>query len=140
MIIDILEGILDGDSLKLSSFDGAHAFMIIGLKTGPDSWEGKIIFDDNYSERWTATYDKNAELDDPFELIEIEKGVHQPYYDLLGAGSGPNSIDASKYEGKVLVIQLFGTWCPNSQDQTGYLVNWYRKEQQQRCCNSCFLL
>jgi len=31
------EGIMDGDSMKLSSFDGAHAFMILGKK------EGKIL-------------------------------------------------------------------------------------------------
>ena len=121
------EGITDGDSLKLSSFDGAHAFMILGKWLGEDRWEGTIIFDNTYSESWSASYDSNAELDDPFEMVTIEPGTHKPYYDLLGAGSGPNSIDPTKYEGKVLVIQLFGTWCPNSLDQTKYLVNWYEE-------------
>ncbi len=121
------EGISDGDSMKLSSFDGAHAFLIRGKKTGPKKWEGEIVFDRNYVESWVAEYDPKAELVDPFEMVKIDEGTHKPYYDLLGAGSGKDSIDPSKYEGKVLLVQLFGTWCPNSHDQTEYLVNWYNK-------------
>ena len=49
---------------------------------------------------------------------------------MLGAGSGKNAIDPTKYEGKVLIIQLFGTWCPNSHDQTTYLVDWYQKNKE----------
>ncbi|MEQ9404425.1 MAG: TlpA disulfide reductase family protein [Cyclobacteriaceae bacterium] len=124
------EGILDGDSLKLSSFDGAHAFAFLGVKTTADSWEGEMIYDNTYAESWKATYDAKADLGDPFEVVKPEKGVHKPYYDLLGAGSGQNSIDPSKYAGKVLIIQLFGTWCPNSHDQTTYLVDWYNKNKE----------
>ncbi|MEP5612075.1 MAG: TlpA disulfide reductase family protein [Cyclobacteriaceae bacterium] len=122
------EGIVDGDSLKLSSFDGAHAFMILGRKSG-NSWSGEIVFDNTYAEPWSAKPDPNAELVDPFDLVKVERGTHKPYYDLLGAGSGKESIDPSKYEGKVLLIQLFGTWCPNSHDQTKYLVSWYKKNE-----------
>jgi len=122
------EGIVDGDSLKLSSFDGAHAFMILGKKTGSD-WSGKIVFDNTYSEPWSANPDPDAELVDPFKLVKVDRGTHKPYYDLLGAGSGKGSVDPSKYEGKVLIVQLFGTWCPNSHDQTRYLVDWYKKNE-----------
>lgn len=123
------EGIVDGDSMKMSSFDGAHAFLWLGKKTGNDSWEGKIVFDNSYSEPWLATYDENAEIRDPFEIVQLDRGEHQPYYDLLAAGSGKDAIDVSKYEGRVLLIQLFGTWCPNSHDQTEYLVDWFEKNK-----------
>jgi thiol-disulfide isomerase/thioredoxin len=122
------EGILDGDSIKVSSFDGAHAFMILGKKVD-GKWSGKMIYDDNYSEPWIAIANPNAALPDPFEVEKPEAGVHKPYYDLLSAGSGKDAIDESKYEGKVLIIQLFGTWCPNSHDETEYLVDWYRKNK-----------
>ena len=124
------DGIIDGDSMKLSSFDGAHAFMLLGKKTAFDAWEGKIIFDNNYAENWVATYDAEFDLGDPFEVVKIKKGIHKPYYDLLGAGSGRDAIDPSKYEGKVLLVQLFGTWCPNSHDQTKFLVDWYEKNKE----------
>jgi len=118
------EGIVDGDSIKLSCFDGAHAFMILGKKQQGE-WTGKIIYDDGFNEAWTGTPDPEASLENPFEIVNLEAEEYRPYYDLLGAGSGKNAIDAEEYKGKVLIIQVFGTWCPNSHDQTKYLVDWY---------------
>lgn len=122
------EGILDGDSIKMSSFDGAHAFKIVGKKT-EGKWTGKMIFDDNYSEPWIAVSNPNAALPDPFKVVKLEPGIHKPYYDLLSAGSGKGAIDEGAYEEKVLIIQIFGTWCPNSHDETSYLVDWYAKNK-----------
>lgn len=122
------EGILDGDSLMLSSFDGAHAFAFAGKQTS-EGWVGDMIYDNGYSEPWTGFYDAAATLADPWEIVQLDAGVHKPYYDLLGAGQGNNAIDPDAYASKVLVIQLFGTWCPNSLDQTNYLVEWYNKHQ-----------
>lgn len=122
------EGILDGDSIKLSCFDGAHAFLIKGKKS-EGIWKGEMVFDDGYSEAWVGTPDANASIESPFEIVNLNKGEHKPYFDLLAAGSGKDIIDPSKYQNKVLVIQLFGTWCPNSHDQTKYLVDWYREHK-----------
>lgn len=123
------EGILDGDSIKLSCFDGAHAFLFIG-KREASGWSGEMIYDNGYSEPWEGNYDAEAKLKDPFEMVQVEAGKHRPYFDLLGAGEGKDAIDPTKYEGEVLVIQLFGTWCPNSHDQTKYLVDWYEKNKE----------
>ncbi|MEM7298106.1 MAG: hypothetical protein AAF391_07550, partial [Bacteroidota bacterium] len=123
------EGIMDGDSIKLSSFDGAHAFMILGKKVG-NEWSGEMIYDNSYSEPWVASPNSEASIDDPFEIVELEAGVHKPYFDLLAAGNGKGTLDPSKYEDKVLIIQLFGTWCPNSHDQTQYLVDWHSQNSE----------
>lgn len=122
------EGILDGDSIKMSSFDGAHAFMILGRKN-EEMWQGEFVFDDGYSEAWEGVPNSDFELEDPFQIVQLESGSYRPYYDLLGAGSGKNSIEVGKYENKALIIQLFGTWCPNSFDQTNYLVEWYNSKK-----------
>ncbi|MEP1032736.1 TlpA disulfide reductase family protein [Ekhidna sp.] len=122
------EGILDGDSIKLSCFDGAHAFAFLGRQID-NGWSGEMVYGSGYSEPWEAVYDDEAELRGPFEMVEIEQGKHKPYYDLLGAGEGKDAIDPAQYAGKVLVIQLFGTWCPNSHDQTKYLVDWYEENK-----------
>jgi len=123
------EGILDGDSLKLSSFDGAHAFKIMGKKMEGE-WVGEIIYDEGYKESWRAVPNLSATMEDPFAMVKLEKGVHKPYYDLLAAGSGRNALDPADYEGKVLIIQLFGTWCPNSLDQTKFLVEWVERNNE----------
>ena len=42
-IIDYLEGVMDGDSLKLSTFDGAHAFLFIA-KVTDSTFEWSVLF------------------------------------------------------------------------------------------------
>ena len=121
------EGVVNGDSIKMGSFDGAHGFLLHGKKTGK-KWSGTFYFEPGYTEGREAVVDNNATISDPFQMVEIEKGVHTPYYDLLGAGQGRNSIDVDRYSGKVLVIQVFGTWCPNSLDQTNYLLDWFLRK------------
>lgn len=119
------EGIVEGDSIKMSSFDGVHAFMIAGVKTG-EGWNGSFYFNKNYLEKWVASPDPEAAIENPFEMVTIDEIKHKPYFDLLGAGSGKNAIDVTKFAGKVVIIQVFGTWCPNSLDQTRFLVDWYK--------------
>ncbi|MDX1628661.1 MAG: TlpA disulfide reductase family protein [Fulvivirga sp.] len=121
------EGIVTSDSIKVSSFDGAHAFLVEGRRE-EKGWRGIIHFDNNYSEPWTAVASDDASLKDPWQMQQVDRGKYRPFFDLLAAGSGKDAIDESDYFGKVLVIQLFGTWCPNSLDATKYLSEWYRKQ------------
>ncbi|MEM9896768.1 MAG: TlpA disulfide reductase family protein [Bacteroidota bacterium] len=122
------QGIQDGDSVKMSSFDGAHAFLLLAKQTDT-GWQGRLVFDDNYAEDWVASYDPSFELADPFEEIKGKDAGKKPYFDLLAAGEGRNVLRQSDFKGKVTIVQLFGTWCPNSDDQTTYLVDWYQKNQ-----------
>jgi thiol-disulfide isomerase/thioredoxin len=123
------EGVIDKNELKMSTFDGTHAFMITGERN--DSiWTGEMHFDDGYVEKWTGYADPEAELRDPFEIVELEKETHRPYLDIVAPANGRNSINTVRFKDKVVLIQLFGTWCPNSYDQTNYLVDWYNEDRQ----------
>ena len=123
------EGVVDGDSIKLSSFDGAHGFYMAGRKTEA-GMSGKFYFDPNYSESWTAVIDEQAELKDPFDIVARQGNNFVPYYDILAAGNGKNVINPKEFDGKVVVIQVFGTWCPNSLDETVFLKDWYENRQK----------
>ncbi len=117
-----LEGIVRNDSMLLSAFDGTHAFLFKGrLLQG--ELTGKVYYDNAYSEKWTAKKNAAAALVDPFEFQKIEKHKYRPYYDILSADKA-NKLDGDDYFDQVVVIQLFGTWCPNSLDQTNFLKNW----------------
>ena len=59
------EGVIQGDSIFASSFDGVHAFLLEGKKTG-DVWSGRFVMDNNYSEAWTGIDDPAFELSEPF--------------------------------------------------------------------------
>ena len=34
-----------------------------------------------------------------------------------------------KYRGKVVVLQILGSWCPNCMDETNFLAPWYEKNK-----------
>ena len=123
------EGVMNKNTLKLSTFDGVHAFMLTG-KYEEGKWTGDFHFDNKYVEKWTGFYDESVELRDPFEMVTIDKETERPYFDIIAPASGRNVVDPLEYEGKVVIIQLFGTWCPNSYDETRYLVNRYEDFHQ----------
>jgi thiol-disulfide isomerase/thioredoxin len=124
------EGIIDGDSLKASSFDGAHAFMLLG-RYSDKFWSGELILDNGYSEPWVASIDPAFTLADPFiEIDHPDPKIQEPYFDILTAGSEFNSLDKADFIGRVTIIQLLGSWCPNSLDQTQYLTQWYEANNQ----------
>lgn len=121
------EGIIYADSIRLSSFDGVHGFLMLGIYQ-KKSWSGTFHYEDGYSEKWTAAYNPEAELTNPFSVTTVAPETHKPYYDILTAGGAYDAIDTDLLEGKVVVIQLMGTWCPNSLDQTKYLTEWIKTQ------------
>ncbi len=125
------EGIVYGDSFSISSFDGVHAFLMLGVNIN-GNWSGVFHYENGYSETWTSSSTNIKELEKPFSVITVEPHVHKPYYDILTAGGEYNAINADELDGKVIIIQLMGTWCPNSLDQTQYLTNWYKKQNKNK--------
>jgi len=124
------EGVVTKDSLKASSFDGVHAFLLLGAYNGKQ-WQGELVLDNNYSEPWTGSIAPEFSLTDPFVKIDqTDPGKQEPYFDILTAGSGFNTLDPDDYLGKVTIIQLLGSWCPNSLDETNYLIKWYADHRE----------
>jgi peroxiredoxin len=37
------------------------------------------------------------------------------------------SLDDARFKNKVVIVQILGSWCPNCMDETGYMVNYYKK-------------
>lgn len=120
------KGVVRNDSLLMSSFDGAHAFLFKGL-VYKENITGSLTMDRTYSEALAGV--KNDEASIPIPFKEVEPG-HRPYFDILSAGDPGVKIDADKYFNKVLVLQLFGTWCPNSMDQTYFLREWHKSKPE----------
>jgi len=116
------DGIVEGNTLEMSVFDGVHSFLLKGIFQD-EKWSGQLVMDDGYSQIWEAVLDENAELENPFEIIDLSDKNIKPDFDKLTVESG--KIDPDNYSGKVLIIQLMGTWCSNSQDETKYLTKWY---------------
>ena len=122
-----LEGILDGDSLKLSVFDGAHAWLYLAKIKG-DQMEGIHYSGLSYQGKFTAKRNDAIQLRDP-EAISSASGTIN--FSLPDPDSNFVSFNDPKHRQKVKIIQILGTWCPNCMDETKFLDSVYaaRKEE-----------
>ena len=118
-----LEGVVDGNKISLSTFDGGHAFVFIATKNEDNTLTGDFWSGKRWHETWTATNDNNAELPNADSLTYLKEGDDKltfSFPDLEGKMRSPED-----YKGKVLILQIFGTWCPNCMDETKFLTKWY---------------
>lgn len=117
-----LAGEARGDRLRLSVFDGAHAFLFDAELADDGSLRGDFWSRDSWHERWTAEKDPDAALPDPFAQTTIVDGVDFAslvYPDLDG---NPRSLGDPAFAGKARLLVVFGTWCPNCNDASEFLV------------------
>lgn len=127
-----LAGVVSGDSLKLSTFDGAHAFLFTAAIDSDKKISGGKFYSGARSiQDWKAVKNAKAEVADGFGETKIKPGSGKLNFTF------PNSTDRSevsfndkKYQGKVVVIQILGSWCPNCMDETKFLSNYYDKNHQ----------
>ena len=136
-----LSGQVSGQDIRLSTFDGSHAFLFTahnGPKEPVDitkEYAPNTLFGDFYSgkaghETWTAVPDPKAKLPDADTLVYLKKGesrLNFKFPNMLAGGS--ISPTDPKYRGKVLVLQILGSWCPNCMDETNFLAPWYEKNK-----------
>jgi thiol-disulfide isomerase/thioredoxin len=123
-----LEGIVTGDSLKLSTFDGSHAYTFYAKIASAQKITGGIYLA-GYSgkETWSAVKDNNVKepvQELPTKLKPGESKLNFTFNDLEGK---PVSINDERFKNKVVIVQLMGSWCPNCMDETKFLSEFYNK-------------
>ncbi|CAM2066635.1 TlpA family protein disulfide reductase [Sulfidibacter corallicola] len=122
-----LEGVVDGRQLKLSCFDGGHAFLFLATLDEQNRLRGDFWSSDKWHERWDAERNEAAELPDAYSLTELQdpsNGFRFSFPDLEG-----NLVnhDSELLAGKVRLITLFGSWCPNCNDEAPLLESLFRQ-------------
>lgn len=125
-----LAGTIDGDRLRLSCFDGAHAFLFDATASAGGGWSGKFWSGDRWQDTWNAKLDPNAQLADEFGQAHWKEGIGLAellYPDLDG---NEHSLGEEAFAGKAMVIQILGSWCPNCHDETAYLARVYDRYKE----------
>ncbi|WP_343747366.1 TlpA disulfide reductase family protein [Fluviicola sp.] len=121
-----LEGYIDGSKFYLSAFDGSHAFLLNGT-IKDQKVQGFFYSGKHYSTNFVATYNPNFELRDP-DSITMLKGDSRDFTLDLKTLDGKNyHFPNDDTKGKVVIIQIMGTWCPNCMDETNYYKELYDK-------------
>ena len=124
-----LEGNMVNEELMLSTFDGEHAFLFKATMQDDGSLKGNFWSGSHYHTTWTAQRDENAVLADANSLTYLKENYDRLAFTFPDVQGDSVSLNDPKYEGKVVLVQIFGTWCPNCMDETKFLTDWYEKNQ-----------
>lgn len=125
-----LEGVVDGDSLKLSGFDGGYAiYFTAGIDDAQRISGGKYFSGAGAIPRaWEARKDPEASLPDDLSSTRLRPGVSPKLnFTFSDVNGSPVSIHDSRFKNKVVIVQIMGSWCPNCMDETAFLNEIYRK-------------
>jgi thiol-disulfide isomerase/thioredoxin len=122
-----LEGVVNGDSLKLSCFDGGHAYLFTAKIDDNGTMSGGRHFSGATGvETWTAVKDARAKLPDEYTITKWRNDppLNFTFKDIDG---NTVSLKDERFKGKVVLIQIMGSWCPNCMDETRFLSGFYNE-------------
>jgi thiol-disulfide isomerase/thioredoxin len=122
-----MAGTVIGDSISLSTFDGVHALLLTGTYSAKGI-KGNFYSSASPSETWTAIKDDKVALEAPVTTVKegSDGKLAFTYKDLDGKEV---SLQDDRYKGKVVIIQLMGSWCPNCMDEMAFLSDYYTKNK-----------
>ncbi len=119
-----LEGVLDGDTMRLSAFNGAQAYLFEAALRN-DSLVGRFWSGAHWSEPWYALRNPSFHLRDPDSLTVLKEGHEMVDLKLPQLNGDPLSLKDDRFKGHPMVVQVMGSWCPNCVDETVLLQQLY---------------
>jgi peroxiredoxin len=111
--------------VSLSCFDGAHAFLFTGEVKGDSIVNGDFYSGAHWHETWVAKRNDKFELRNPDSLTYMKPGFTKVDFSFKNLEGRTVSLSDPKYKGKVVMVQLMGTWCPNCMDETKFLAPFF---------------
>ncbi|HAC23770.1 MAG TPA: hypothetical protein DCE81_02520 [Cytophagales bacterium] len=119
-----LEGNVVNDELRLSAYDGNHAFLFTATLAG-DSIRGHFYSGHASHETFSGIRNADAVMPDAESLTYLKEGFDKIDFTFPDLEGKPVTPGDARFQDKVLILQIFGTWCPNCMDETKFLSQWY---------------
>ncbi len=122
-----LQGVVTGDSLKLSTFDGAHAFLFLA-GMADSVMRGTFYSGNHFKEPFVGRRSPDYQLPDARTLTYLKPGYDQLEFEFPGPDGALVSLRDQRFNRKAVVVQIMGTWCPNCLDETRFLTDYMALE------------
>lgn len=111
-----LAGSYEHGLLRLSCFDGSHAFLFHATMQNDGTLKGDFWSGAKWHETWTAKRDEKAQLADGFSLAKWSGKADFAAMKFKNTEGAETSVQSLVEGGKGAVIEVFGSWCPNCSD------------------------
>lgn len=123
-----LEGVVTGNQLRLSTFDGGLAYYFEASIENDSIKEGKFYIGGTRVDTWSAHKNDQASVD----LSEVVPQIisSEPLsFNFRDVSGNEVSLSDKRFDDKIIVLQIMGSWCPNCMDETKFLSEIYQKYQ-----------
>ncbi len=125
-----LEGVMDGATMRLSTFDGAHAFLF-EAEVKDSILYGNFYSGNHWKEPFSAKRNADYELPDENELTYLKEGYDRFDFSFPDTDGHVVSLSDDRFKNKVVVVQIMGTWCPNCLEETQYYTEYLKNNPSQ---------
>nr|WP_297787490.1 TlpA disulfide reductase family protein [uncultured Allomuricauda sp.] len=120
-----LDGVVTGDSMKLSAFDGSHVFLFLAHVTD-STLNGKFYSGNHTVQEFMGARNEAFKLPDSNELTFLREGYDKFDFAFPDAEGKMVDLDDPMFQGKPVLVQIMGTWCTNCLDETRFYVDFLK--------------
>jgi peroxiredoxin len=110
-----------GDTLFLSRFDGGVAYLYLARLGSDGVLAGDQFTGGGSQETFSGRRDPAAKLDNPAERTALKPGVDRLEFSFPDVDGELQRYPDDRHSGKVVLITIGGSWCPNCHDEAAFL-------------------
>jgi peroxiredoxin len=122
-----LAGEVHGDELRLSRFDGASAYLYHAKIDENGRLVGEYWSGMTGHQRFTAERNVDATLDTSGVATGMKDPSEKLQFSFPDLDGRTISLSDTQFAGKVVIVTLAGSWCPNCHDEAAFLATLYRE-------------
>lgn len=117
-----LEGVFQVGRLRLSCFDGAHAFLYDAQLREDGALVGTFASGARWQQAWSAVRAEDAALGDDFARARWATEPGLLWIEGVDLAGGTHALGEYLFDASALLVQIVGSWCPNCHDESAWLA------------------
>jgi thiol-disulfide isomerase/thioredoxin len=125
-----LEGQVRGEQAQLSTFAGGLAYLYKLKVNAAGELEGDVWQGLASHSAVRAKRNDNASLDGAGLNTQLKEDVPRFDFTFRDVDGKEVSLHDERFRGKVVIVSLGGSWCPNCHDEAMFLVPFYKEYQR----------
>ena len=124
-----LEGVAHGKKFELSAFGGSSPYLLKGEFTSDNSISGEFVTS-RKATKIAGTRNAKAALPDAYKVTYMKEGNSSLAFTFPNLDGKQVSLTDPIYKGKVVIVTILGSWCPNCLDENTFLSVWYKENKK----------
>jgi len=126
-----LYGEARGHSLYLSTFDGNGTQLWLAELDADGALRGSFDSVTYKQAEWSARRNPDFQLEDPTTLTYLKDGYDEVSFTFPDLDGEPVTLPGGRFDGKVVLVILGGSWCPTCHDEARFLVPFLESRREQ---------